>query len=333
MSKKCEIKQKPFLTFEEQLAHLLKNRKLNVKKENSNKLLAYLKCYNYQNFINGYNDPFMKGFRRRNNQYIESVTEQSIIELFNYDRWLSKTVLSNIQNFERRFNTAICYYISLKLKSIGCLNGDILSLDIEEYKHIFKTNNIKKLEFIQNLFFQIYDRTRNDLTKKYEDNFKKIPIWSLLIFASFGELITLYNKLNDDIQKQITYHMFNNKIDFITLSKVMTLFKDLRNRCCHNNVVFNFKVSKNEKIIKKFMLEHFNGFSGDVKITNIVLLIDYLSFSFDNKNFHFYNIYHDKTFKKINQNEFIPKECINEICRIMGFKPNFKLTNKINDIE
>lgn len=35
MSKKCEIKQKPFLTFEEQLAHLLKNRKLNVKKENS----------------------------------------------------------------------------------------------------------------------------------------------------------------------------------------------------------------------------------------------------------------------------------------------------------
>ncbi|WP_416388856.1 Abi family protein, partial [Mycoplasmoides pirum] len=59
-----------------------------------------MKNYNYQNFINGYNDPFMSGFRRANNKYMDKVNEESLITLFNFDRDISKLILSNIFNIE-----------------------------------------------------------------------------------------------------------------------------------------------------------------------------------------------------------------------------------------
>ena len=54
--------KKKFMSFLEQIS-ILRARGLNIL--DANKLIWYLKAYNYQNLINGYNDLFMKNEDRK----------------------------------------------------------------------------------------------------------------------------------------------------------------------------------------------------------------------------------------------------------------------------
>ena len=77
---------KKFKTWDEQI-ELLKSRNLIIK--NESKLKLYLQKYNYQNFINAYNDPFMLNFDRNANRYRNDIDSEHIINLFNFDRTIS----------------------------------------------------------------------------------------------------------------------------------------------------------------------------------------------------------------------------------------------------
>ena len=67
---------KKFKTFDEQI-NLLEEMELSI--SNKNKLRWYLQSYNYQNFINGYNDFFMINNDRSKNKYKK--TQQAQMEL------------------------------------------------------------------------------------------------------------------------------------------------------------------------------------------------------------------------------------------------------------
>ena len=103
-SKTLNLDKKNFLTVSEQIK-LLERRGLEIKNKKS--LEWYLTKYNYQSFINGYNDFFLLAQARNLNMYKYKANSDDLISLFNFDRYISKFILGDIQNIERFLQNAI----------------------------------------------------------------------------------------------------------------------------------------------------------------------------------------------------------------------------------
>ena len=251
--------KKEFKTFDEQI-FLLKQKGLFINDEE--KLKWYLKSFNYQNIINGYNDFFMVNNDRKTNKYKNISNSNGIIELFNFDRYISKLLLGDIQNIERKISTSIAYTLSSIMKENNVNDGRLfnLSYDHVTIKKIFKIQNKKEVEWktIQenilknlNLKEKIFNNANQDI--------KEIPVWSLVIHLSFGSLIYLLKIMNKNIFYKImensnlkNYNDLSNK----EMIEIFEILKNARNRICHNNVLYNIKISnKNNKInlINKFI--------------------------------------------------------------------------------
>lgn len=251
--------KKEFKTFDEQI-FLLKQKGLFINDEE--KLKWYLKSFNYQNIINGYNDFFMVNNDRKTNKYKNISNSNGIIELFNFDRYISKLLLGDIQNIERKISTSIAYTLSSIMKENNVNDGRLfnLSYDHVTIKKIFKIQNKKEVEWktIQenilknlNLKEKIFNNANQDI--------KEIPVWSLVIHLSFGSLIYLLKIMNKNIFYKImensnlkNYNDLSNK----EMIEIFEILKNARNRICHNNVLYNITISdKNNKInlINKFI--------------------------------------------------------------------------------
>lgn len=300
--------KKPFLTIKEQIKHLIQNRNLTV--NNSKKLEFYLSNYNFQNIINGYNDPFMKGFRRANNQFLDNVNQDSIIELFNFDRSISNLLLSNIQNIERKFNTSFCYIVAQTMNDNGFSNGDIMNaLDL-----VFKKQRINESRCILN---EVYQRSINNiLFKKYEEQPQLIPIWTYGIYFSFGDLLKLFTCLKKEIQIMIikfNFCCFQNTNDFI---EIMWIIKNIRNRCCHNNVVYNLKIKNNNVKLNQF-IDINNNKNNSIKLYDFILLLDKVN-NINKYENTLKSVFQKKIDKFLKSNN-IPDICKNEILKIMNY--------------
>lgn len=266
------MKNKYFLTIDKQI-ELLKSRNLKINDENKAKF--YLKTCGYQNFINGYNDPFMSGFRRQNNKYWNFSEMQEMINLFNFDRTISRYILSNIQNFERYFNSSIVYCISEKLNEVNIDNGNIFCIDDESvWDSIFKSKFKNRDKNVYEIFTNIFNKSRdNELLKRYK-NVQQVPIWSLFIYADFGSIIKLFNKLSKQLKENIIDYIFEGKQninveEFVSICKIL---KNIRNKCCHNNVLYNFE--SNEKQASKFLRLVYKFPIKKVKLFQIIQLLD-----------------------------------------------------------
>lgn len=251
--------KKEFKTFDEQI-FLLKQKGLYI--DDEEKLKWYLKSFNYQNIINGYNDFFMINNDRKTNKYKNISNSNGIIELFNFDRYISKLLLGDIQNIERKISTSIAYTLSSIMKENNVNDERLfnLSYDHVTIKKIFKIQNKKEVEWktIQenilknlNLKEKIFNNANQDI--------KEIPVWSLVIHLSFGSLIYLLKIMNKNIFYKImensnlkNYNDLSNK----EMIEIFEILKNARNRICHNNVLYNITISdKNNKInlINKFI--------------------------------------------------------------------------------
>lgn len=78
-----------------------------------------------------------------------------------------------------------------------------------------------------------------------DDNYKNIPLWFTIIYLSFGKIVKLLENTKEEVFTKI---IKNTKLSFDTnLSKkeivyILTTLKKIRNRICHNNVLFKFWV-------------------------------------------------------------------------------------------
>ena len=320
------IKYKNFLTFEEQLDHLVNKRNFHI--SDRNKLNLYLKNYNYQNFINGYKDPFMKGFRRENNTYLDEIDEKCIISLFNFDKMLASQILFFIQNIERKFNTSLCYVIAKEMKNINYINGNILEIKNDDFSKIFEAKNSENIESIkQYLLDKILEQRNSEIIKKYKNNFDKTPIWTISLILSFGDVLKLFGKLKSNIKEEIYKLLFDDKFeDPKTFESIMLFLKNIRNRCCHNNVVYKINTSKNSKLIASFLIKNKlntskSNKSNKIRIFDAIKIIDYLL----DDEINFFNlkkIIENYLDEYILNNEYIPEISKNEICRIMNYEKN-----------
>ncbi len=167
--------EKEFKIFDEQM-NLLKERGLKI--TNPSKFKWYIKSYNYQHFVNGYNDAFLINYSRASNRYRENVSDSSIVDLFNFDRHLSSLMFSNIRSIEMAFNSAVTHEIARELNNIKIPYGRILYVfqDNNLYTQIFKDidNKIKTKEI---LLYNFNKNKIHPIHKKYNKSKSQlIPI-------------------------------------------------------------------------------------------------------------------------------------------------------------
>ena len=127
----------------------------------------------------------------------------------------------------------------------------------------------------------------------------------------FGDLLYIFSLLTDNIKYKIIRFFTKLNFDIDTFTKTLNMLKTLRNRVAHNNVIFNYKYTKNLKAIKRFMVKNnikFNK-STNINIGNIVNIID----KFLPSNSQLSDIVNKTLKKKIENNKNFLKESKNYI--------------------
>lgn len=280
-------KPKLFLSIEEQI-QLLRSKNLGIVSERS--LEKYLLLYGYQTLVNGYNDPLMQGYNRHNDIYRDGATSEQLIGLFNFDRTISTYILSNLQNFERRFTTAMIIALGNELKNYQILDSTLFSINNSEtWSHFFNSNfdnadrSSGDKEGIRHYWQGLFNKQKKvNLIKDYE-SVGTCPLYSLLLLATFGDKIDLYNSLQIDIQYKIRQVLFqqvslpNDLIlkNYYLFKYLLTEFKKLRNRCAHENVVYNFESRiSNAKVLRQYIANTFDIPVASIKIYYLAKLLD-----------------------------------------------------------
>ena len=84
---------------------------------------------------------------RKENKYKKTAASNFVIELFNFDRLVSKYILSNIHNIERKISTPLAYTLAQFMYDHKLENGKLFMLKHDDViiKKIFNIK-IKKNE-------------------------------------------------------------------------------------------------------------------------------------------------------------------------------------------
>ncbi|UUD37149.1 Abortive infection bacteriophage resistance protein [Mycoplasmopsis californica] len=313
------MNNKVFLSIDEQIM-LFESRNLKFHtKEEKERFKTYLKMYGYQNFVNGYNDFFFVNEDRKKLIYKNEAKPEDMIALFNFDRSISNYLLSNIQNVERRFGTSILLAIDEWIKFKKLKNeyghGVFLKLEKNDWLVIFEKDT--SCDFKNKLREKIMTTIGSNLTSKYKKDINEMPIWAIMILLPFGTTIRFFELLNDEIQQK-TLEIFGLKSwskktmsIFLTLLKII---KMVRNRICHNNVIFNFK-TKSKKIRKTENWKFFRN----IKLFDLVKILDIFNNKDGNDKTSLENIF-VQTLRKYIDNDYFDTKVASLIMSWMNYK-------------
>lgn len=302
--------QKPFKTFSQQIKILNKDEKLNIRNEISKgKLHEYLKEYNMQKVIDGYNDPFLDDPNNRSNSfYRNSANSDMILAFFDFEFDLSNLLIKTILRIETRINTSVCYEILNKMSTFGKVS--LYQLDLTEFQTIFnltsnffipnKNNNSqaifndlkeKSIKTIKEYSFKdpnslSFKATSGNLTQIY-----KLALYKTSISWTFGTTNLFFKRLKKRIQRKIIKNYFSDleKISIGAFIVSIEIIYHLRNIISHNDVIYNVDFYKSiyarysnimrPNKLKKILQDAISYFKlpvnkNSIKLYDVILIID-----------------------------------------------------------
>lgn len=229
---------KPFLSYEEQIEKL--KNVYNLKINNSDTDIMFLKTISYYDLVNGYKDCFMK-----DNKFIEEISLTDIFLFSNIDKKFQNILFLYSVYVENIFKTKMAHLIG-KIYGIECLQY----LDKEKY-HCPNPARNKKLEDTINDIILVHNKSKDDPTKYYRYHHNHIPPWILFKNVKFTTTIDLFSFLKKEEKLAIIseYSYFDtDKIaddEKIELFKNMiTLIRKFRNKIAHNYKIMGITLEK-----------------------------------------------------------------------------------------
>lgn len=228
---------KPFKTIDEQI-EILKSRGMDVNYD-----FAYRQLLNkgYYNIINGYKDFFLLP---NTDNFKDGTTFNDIDLLFEVDNQLSQLLLSICLDVERRFKTALAYYISQKY---GVIEEQYLCRkNYSTGNHI--KNNIWQVDETLKIFWNL-TKDQSQPIKHYRENHANIPPWILFLKATFGNIYYLFKLCPSSIKTNVISTMLGmskSLIDDTTrmmFSDTLFLILHFRNRSAHASRIYNFTIN------------------------------------------------------------------------------------------
>lgn len=236
---------KPFKTYEEQIAHLRNDYGLEIADENFAKYV--LSTFSYYDIINGYQECMMENGNFRNGI--------SILYLYifhHFDKAFQNVIFKNILIIETSFKTKLAYVLS---EQYGVSMYDYLD------KAHFKPQYNKKIVFskvksriMSEISFE-HRKTKETIyykqpTKHYYEKHHHIPAWVLMKNISFDNAINLYLLLKRNDKEKVTNDMLRgdisvgDKIAFLTSS--LNLIRKFRNVIAHNLKFVTYRQEKSK---------------------------------------------------------------------------------------
>ncbi len=282
---------KKFLTIDEQINFLKKEKKLKIIDEE--KLRYYISSYNYKNVIKRYNRFFFDN-NFEGGTYLNNITSNDIISIFNFDRALSQMMLPNLLNIERKLATAISSVLCEKFLDhkkntyIPEMEGGLLTnISNKDFSYIFPklfSDEIVgfKYQLVKNSIKS--SKIKNKYSIIDEWNVRNVPIWELSVNWTFSVIIEILKNIRKELRTEIIKFYFQKDIihediinNFICIIKLLDVVK---NRNYHNNQIFDIELKNERDNINRFidaidLRDNFYAGSKSLRLFEVILIIDY----------------------------------------------------------
>lgn len=238
---------KRHLTYQDQIARL-KERGLSY--GNHDKVLDVLRAIGYYRF-SAYTYPFRipvldeRGkVASRQDNFRSGSTFEDALRLYEFDQRLRLLFQDALEVIEVAFCARVGYVLGkrspdahLKPEDLD-LNFSSELTDGEKSRHQVWVKRLSKLK---------YQARNEDYVKHHKDSRgDQMPIWVATEFMDFGSIVRLFEMMKKEDQIEIAsyFGLANDQVGL--MHSWMLALNDLRNRCAHNNRVWN-RISRSPK--------------------------------------------------------------------------------------
>lgn len=217
---------KPFLTYQEQIEKLCKEKNLQI--DNVEYAISLLKKHSYFALVSGYKRPFKK----KDGSYQEHTSLNDIYALYSFDNALRNIILSKILIVEKHIKSLLSYSFCEE-------NGSLQQsyLDATRYNYIpANQEGINKL--LSKLTTIANDPKDYPYIQHQKDIYHNIPLWVMIKALPMGSISKMYSYLTPKVQSKISreYPYVNEN----ELARMLDLLSRVRNVCAHNERLFDY---------------------------------------------------------------------------------------------
>lgn len=224
---------KKFKTFDEQIG-ILRSRGLQIS-EGSKRILEQ---ENYYSLINGYKELFIATppTAETEETYKKGTSFEELKALYDFDFELRMILLRRILRVENHFKSSIAYTFSQQYSHDNYLKIENFDAQVTKNKVAQLKNIVQLLQGIQGEIAK--NISKHNSIKHYMTEYGYVPLWVLVNVLSIGTISKFFN-LMKQTDRQAVGKSF--KIHEAELSKMIGLLTLVRNKCAHDERLFDFK--------------------------------------------------------------------------------------------
>lgn len=265
---------KPFLNYEEQINHLVEDKKINCDNPKAKELLIR---NGYFNLINGYKTPFVCNIDKEKGKHIyypgTKIEQISLVKEFDDD--LRIHLLKYITKAEEEVRTIAGYKFDDSSMGISQWNDKTSYAD-------YQNNETNILAMINSATDEI-NRSELDYIKFYIQKHNMIPSWIFVKIINFSTFINFLECSNDDLKDSICnlYNIYdlNGKPNHKLLIGSLHWLRKVRNSCAHNERIYTIE-RKNGRIKDQYIMSMKKAYQRERNQKLIDLLV-YLKYYLD----------------------------------------------------
>lgn len=231
---------KPFKTIDDQIL-ILQNRGLIIEDTDLAEVYKYLLTNNYYNIINGYSKPFLTN----DGKYVANATFREVQHLYLFDWELKQAFFSAALTIEHHLKSILAYRFAEMF-----INDYEAYLDIRSYDHKKSLSIAYLITKINNIIRRNKHYPNNPI-HHYSVKHGQVPIWVVIDFIDFGDLVALITSLPKSLQNTIAKDLisfikdndpaFSGPFPPETMISFVKNIHEIRNVCAHNSRLIYFK--------------------------------------------------------------------------------------------
>lgn len=221
---------KPFLTYDEQVEHLIKKGLIVTDKNFAKETLSDI---NYYRMIDAYSLGLID---KSTDTYKENTSFEDILGLYLFDIELRHIMSELLEEFEITFRTKVAYFIGQKYGPLGYLDKN----NFEDEEHFN--------EFIDAFNREKDYQKKSPIIKHHNDVYGgQLPIWACVEVLSFGTISKMFSNLKKE-DKDIVVFDFGATLFYF--ESWLRSFVEVRNICAHYGRLYNKLLLAPPKIYK-----------------------------------------------------------------------------------
>lgn len=219
---------KPFLTYDEQLEKLVKEKHLQIADPAYAKTI--LKDIGYFSLIGGYKTPFINPMTRI---YQNNTAFEDVLALYYFDLSLRELVFKYLCQVECKIRQLVSYAFCSK-------HGEQQSAYLNPANYNNTRKNASDISYLIQLLSYNANRNKEHKYVVHQRNvYHNVPLWVLVNTLTYGQISKFYALLPFQMQSDISKEFPNvNEKELERYLKILTLF---RNVCAHNERLYSFR--------------------------------------------------------------------------------------------